>query len=182
MKKFFPAIFISFVFTALMISQMLINGQELHASKVKKDNLMYKSFEGKFKSLSGKSSKGNDIVLNSIKKPIVIINFWASWCRPCLTEFKSLNKLVDKYQDKIFVLGINNDADNAKAEVAKIEKKYNLKFESIIDSAGSYSSMFNITSIPSSIIFHNGKVLDVIRTKNDFMSEAFVTMLKDKLE
>lgn len=182
MKKFFPAIFISLVFTGLMISQMLINGQDLYASKVKKNNSLYKSFETKFKTIETISTKGNKVALKDVDKPIVIVNFWASWCRPCLTEFKSLNKFVEKYGEKAFVLGINNDSEDALKEVAKIEKKYKLKFDSINDLDGKYSEMFNITSIPTSIVFHNGKVLEVINKETDFMSKSFVDKIAEKLK
>jgi thiol-disulfide isomerase/thioredoxin len=181
MKKFFPAIFISFVFTALMVSQMLINGQELSASKIDNNKEKYTVYESQFTKLKGSTSRGSKVDLENETKPIVILNFWASWCRPCLTEFKSLNKLVESYGDKVLVLGVNSDTEDAKKEVVKIETKYKLAFESLLDERGKLASLFNVTAIPSSIIFHKGKVIGFFNKEHDFMSEKFLALLKEKL-
>ena len=42
---------------------------------------------------------------------MVLVDFWASWCPPCLTEFPGLNALAQKYQGRGFeILGVNVDA------------------------------------------------------------------------
>lgn len=182
MKKFFPAIFLSFIFTALMVSQMLINGQELSASRVDKNQEKYAVYENQFRKLKANSSRGTKIDLETAKEPIVIINFWASWCRPCISEFKSLNMLVEKYKNKIRVIGINSDTENSKKIVEKIEKKYSLKFESLLDEDGELASLFNVTAIPSSIVYHKGKVLGFYNRETDFMADSFLSLLNDKVE
>src|SRR4051794_29873206 len=67
-----------------------------------------------------------DFVLNDLEnKPIklsdfdnqfVIINFWASWCAPCVKEFPSLKRLVEKMDGKITVLAVSNDNQFADLE------------------------------------------------------------------
>ncbi|MFT6633071.1 MAG: thiol-disulfide isomerase/thioredoxin [Bacteriovoracaceae bacterium] len=182
MKKFLPAIFISLIFTALMVSQMLINGQELSASRLENNKEKFTVYESQFTKFKTNTSNGNEIDLKKIKKPIVILNFWASWCRPCLTEFKSLNQLVEKFGEKVHVLGVNSDTEDAKKEVVKIEAKHKLLFESVLDERGKLASLFNVTAIPSSIVFHKGKVIGFFNREHDFMSEKFLEMIKSKIE
>lgn len=53
---------------------------------------------------------------------IVIINFWASWCAPCVEEFPSLIKLASDYKDDLVVLAISMDSQ--KEEVDRFLKAY----------------------------------------------------------
>lgn len=182
MKKFFPAILISLMFTTLMVSQMLINGQELSASKIEKNKERFTIYENQFSKLTVKTTQGSKVKLSKLHEPIVIVNFWASWCRPCITEFKSLNKLIKKFEGKVFVLGINNDSENPLKAIKKIEKEYSLKFESVKDTEGDVASKFSITKIPSSIIYHKGKVIQFSGNEYDFMNDDFIKLIENKIQ
>lgn len=43
-------------------------------------------------------------IQKSVKGKVVLYNFWATWCKPCVTEFPELIKLYNNYKDKDFVL------------------------------------------------------------------------------
>ncbi|MFA5012546.1 MAG: TlpA disulfide reductase family protein [Ignavibacteria bacterium] len=43
-------------------------------------------------------------IQNSVKGKVVLYNFWATWCKPCVTEFPELIKLYNNYKDKDFAL------------------------------------------------------------------------------
>ena len=182
MKKFLPALAISFVFTALMISQLVINGQELAASQTEKDKSQFSLFENQFTKLKTVSSKGTDINLEEVKEPIVILNFWASWCRPCIAEFKTLNSLIRKFPKMVKVVGINNDTEDAKKLINKIETKHELLFDSIVDMKGDYADRFKVMSVPASIVFYKGKVIKFIKKEYDFVSEEFLELVKSKID
>lgn len=179
MKNFLPVIFFAIVFTAMVVSQMSINGQELAASKIQQNQDKFLFFESAFSKLKIKTTQGTQIELAKSKKPIVIVNFWASWCQPCVREFQSLNQMLDKYEDRVLVVGVNSDTENAIKEIKKVEAKYNLKFESTTDSKNELAARLNITKIPSTIIFHEGKVIRFSEKEFDFMAEDFQTQLKE---
>src|SRR5207245_2739219 len=61
--------------------------------------------------LSGKGHR-----LSDYSNAVVIINFWASWCAPCVKEFPSLKRLVEKMDHKVKILAISNDSDRADLE------------------------------------------------------------------
>ncbi|MEE2671184.1 MAG: TlpA disulfide reductase family protein [Bdellovibrionota bacterium] len=182
MKKFLPAIFIALAFTFMVVSQMLINGKELSASRVEKHKEKYSLFESNFSDLKINTTKGSELQLAKVQEPIVILNFWASWCQPCVREFQSLNALLEKYPSKIKVVGINNDTEDALKEIKKIETKYDLKFESMADEKNSLASKFNISRIPSTIVFHKGKVIEFSEKEFDFMDQKFVKQINEALE
>jgi thiol-disulfide isomerase/thioredoxin len=56
-----------------------------------------------------KDLHGNSVSLADFKGKLVILNFWASWCAPCVAEFPSLMKLIAHYKGEIVLLAISAD-------------------------------------------------------------------------
>jgi thiol-disulfide isomerase/thioredoxin len=72
-------------------------------------------------------SQGQAIRLSDYQGKWVLVNFWASWCSPCLQELPELNKLQQKYPDNIQVLGVNFD-QMSNQEIQAFGQKYALNF------------------------------------------------------
>lgn len=53
------------------------------------------------------------VTLSQLRGKIVVLNFWATWCLPCLEEVPSLVQLQKKFSDKITVLAVSVDDDPA---------------------------------------------------------------------
>jgi thiol-disulfide isomerase/thioredoxin len=54
---------------------------------------------------------GAQFDLAQIKEPVVIVNFWASWCNPCVEEFPSMLKLVEALKGQVGIVAISMDDD-----------------------------------------------------------------------
>jgi hypothetical protein len=83
-------------------------------------------------------------------------------------------------EENVLVIGINNDEEDAKKLITKIENKYDLKFESVMDEKVSFADKFMVSKVPTSIIFINKKFYKFIPEKFDFVNEDFIKELKDK--
>lgn len=59
---------------------------------------------------------GSAFDLSTIKAPVVIINFWASWCAPCVEEIPSFISLVEAYNGQITLLAVSLDTDKKQME------------------------------------------------------------------
>ncbi|MBA4275727.1 MAG: thiol-disulfide oxidoreductase [Flavobacterium sp.] len=53
---------------------------------------------------------GKTVSLEEYKGKIIFVNFWATWCPPCIAEMPSMQRLYDDYQDKIVFLFVTTDS------------------------------------------------------------------------
>ena len=70
-----------------------------------------------------KNADGGLLTTESLKGKIVFINFWASWCPPCLAEMPSIQKLFDHYRTDSRIVFIMADADNKVVESTSFLRK-----------------------------------------------------------
>ncbi|MTH14647.1 TlpA disulfide reductase family protein [Flavobacterium sp. LC2016-01] len=54
-------------------------------------------------------TKGNVVSLSSFRGALVLVDFWASWCGPCIKEQPALLKLHNAYPEKLFIYGVSMD-------------------------------------------------------------------------
>ena len=67
---------------------------------------------GKPLEVEGKTLEGSDLDFSKYKGKVVLVDFWATWCVPCLEELPNLRKNYEDYKDKGFeVIGVNLDQD-----------------------------------------------------------------------
>ncbi len=170
-----------FVFGVFVIVQMLVHGQKLAATSSSKNTAKFSLFESELSKLNAVSTKGRGFVGEKIKEPIIVLNFWASWCLPCIKEFKSLNKLILRYPGKIQVIGINNDTEKILTNIAKTETRHKLLFESLADKDGLYAEKFKVTKIPTSIIFYKKKVIAFFEKETNFVSKEVLNIIEKNL-
>ncbi len=63
--------------------------------------------------LKVKDLDGKELSLQAYKGKVVLLNFWATWCGPCRAEIPSLIQLQDDYKDRLQIIGIDVDDDDA---------------------------------------------------------------------
>jgi thiol-disulfide isomerase/thioredoxin len=85
--------------------------------------------------MSGRTLHGEDLDLASLRGRVVVVNFWASWCAPCIAEAPNLNAVYAKTKASgvAFVgIDIKDDKDAARA----FERSRKVSYESIFDPDG----------------------------------------------
>ena len=92
------------------------------------------------------------------KGKVVYLDFWASWCGPCVRSFPWMNDIQAKYKAKGFtVISVNLDAEKQLA--AKFLIKNPATFEVIYDPKGKIAKHFKIQGMPSSMLIgRDGKI------------------------
>ena len=62
---------------------------------------------------------GNKLKFSELQGRVVLINYWAEWCKPCRKEIPELNALQQQYGDQVQVLGVNFDGVNGEQLISQ---------------------------------------------------------------
>lgn len=182
-KKFVPLILLFIMtFSGFLSTQIILDKINLNAESGDPEKQKHSVYEANFQTLKLTTTKKTTIELKNDKSPIILLNFWASWCVPCLKEFPSLVEFQDKYKGQVKVIGINGDTENSTELISKTEKKYKLNFESAEDADEKISESFLIRTYPVSIVYHKGKVIYVNKKIHNFMDPEFLALIDKSLK
>lgn len=94
---------------------------------------------------------------------VVYVDFWASWCAPCLQSFPFMNELHSKYSEKgLRIVAIS--VDKERTDVDTFLRKNPAQFIIAFDSAGQIAKQYQIKGMPSSyLIGRNGQLIKIHR-------------------
>jgi thiol-disulfide isomerase/thioredoxin len=164
MKKLFPLLIVLLTFSGFLTIQVIfdvldINGSFIISEKSKKNEKNY--LNRLFRKIVFKTLKKKKIKLETINSPIIIIKFWATWCRPCLEEFIELK---ETYKSKNFkVIAINCDESTPTNKIDRYAKRFiSNNVQIVLDKSGKLSNLFKISKIPTSIVFYMGELYSVL--------------------
>lgn len=89
---------------------------------------------------------------------VVLVNFWASWCLPCLQEMPSMKILSDKLDDKDFALLTLNTSDSSR-RIRETLKRLHLELTVLQDNKGETVKAWQVKVLPTSFLLdRNGDV------------------------
>ncbi len=97
------------------------------------------------------NQQGEIVRLSSLKGKVVVLDFWASWCPPCIQSLPHLGKFYEETRDgavKVFAVNLGED----KAKVESYLKAKNHAVPVLLDPNGEAARKFNVTSIPQTVV------------------------------
>ncbi len=110
---------------------------------------------------------GQSMDISQFKGKVIVLNFWATWCPPCVAELPALIQLQTTYGNDIQVIGINVDQDTSK--VSSFIKSKGITYPIGYATPKLISAYGNIQSIPTTfIIDRNFKIVDTVIGLHDF--------------
>ena len=119
---------------------------------------------------------GGKVQLSDYKGQVIFINFWASWCPPCLAEMPEIEKLYTELSGKgvvFFMVSLDKDPEKAKKLLAK--KQYPFPAYQL---AGSLPSSYPVPSIPTTyVISPEGKIAFSKHGLADYAAPEFIDFL-----
>ncbi|RLC45666.1 MAG: hypothetical protein DRH57_07545 [Candidatus Cloacimonadota bacterium] len=90
----------------------------------------------------------------------IILDFWATWCKPCMKELPSLDNLQTKYDTLITAVCISIDGPRSIARARGIIKSQKFSFLTLFDPNSEVQKLFNVTVIPRTFIVNkDGKIV-----------------------
>lgn len=81
----------------------------------------------------------------------IFINYWAEWCKPCITEIPELNEFALQHKDKVIVLGFNFDRKQG-AELLAAMQKTGMAFPATMTDPASVFSIPDIGGLPTTLV------------------------------
>ena len=103
-------------------------------------------------------ASGAEVTLQDFEGQAILINFWATWCGPCVAAVPKLADLQEKHEDDLVVVGVSglNDGQNA---VESFLKKKNEPFVQLYDPEMKVFNEFNSTGIPLVLVVSTDGVI-----------------------
>ena len=127
----------------LLISFSLLSGaQKVNNFKAKDLNFQTKSF-------------------NDLKgSKLTIIDFWATWCKPCIQAIPKLSFLYEQYKSNgLEIIGINTDSPRNSAKVSSFVKIHKMKYSVLRDSDSKLARSLNVSAFPTLFIVNSENVI-----------------------
>ena len=88
-----------------------------------------------------------------LKDGPVLLDFWSTWCKPCIKAFPKLNALHKKYGEKgLTVVGINEDGARSQSKVKPFVRSLRIKFPILIDNNNEVMRRLQVQSLPTTIL------------------------------
>lgn len=137
-------------------------------AKVERINKSKKITDAKTKIIEGASAPnfnllslaGEDVELMSIKGKYIVLDFWGSWCPPCIKGFPKMKEYYSKYKNDVEFIGIAcNDTEKKWRETVD---KFNLKWVQLINNDTidkNVSVKYGIRNYPTKIILNKEKII-----------------------
>jgi thiol-disulfide isomerase/thioredoxin len=108
--------------------------------KFKKEELLSKVINKKAPDFKLKDLQGSTVSLSSLKGKVVVVDFWATWCGPCIASFPAMQLVVNKYKDSANVVFLFVDTWESQetqkiriSEVTSIIKETKVNFKVLLD-------------------------------------------------
>ena len=119
---------------------------------------------------------GKNIALKDYRGKVVLLNFWASWCEPCIQEFPSMIKLIEEMKGDVILLAVS--ADYERADIDPFLKAFKVKSEHIKimwDKDQNVAKQYGTFKLPESyLIGKNGELVRKVAGIEDWATpEAF---------
>ena len=117
----------------------------------------------------------NNLDLSVYKGKRIVINYWATWCGPCIKEMPSIKRAEEILEDYGYIFLLVSDETVSKISKFKNDRNFDLNF---LKSIESYETL-GIYSMPTSYIFdENGKIIETIVGAIEWDSEEMINKLK----
>jgi peroxiredoxin len=149
-----------------------------------------KKYEGETSKMLGKpmppfqftTLQGEVINSQNSTNKILVIDFWATWCKPCLAQFPSYSKAYEKYQadSTVKIIAVNTSGGNdSLPRVKSFVEKRNITFPIVYDSLGKFSAKAKIYSMPTTFVVNKQGIVVSIHRGFDENKDLFKILTRE---
>ncbi|WP_432473690.1 TlpA disulfide reductase family protein [Amphritea sp. HPY] len=146
-------------------------------------SLQVKATESVYDQLQVTDLEGNIVDLNAYQGKVVLLNFWATWCPPCIKEMPSMQSLQNRFsEDRFQVIAVNMGQTPTTVESFLLEREFEFSLPVYLDEKGVAFRALNIAGMPSSFLLDaKGNILEKIVGAREWDHPDNVAALKNLL-
>lgn len=122
-----------------------------------------------------KRVSGETLELSDYRGKWVFINFWATWCPPCIAEMPSMELFYQRYKERnMAMLAVSIDQSDKQFVIDFVEK-YELTFEIFLDPSSEIAMQFGVMGIPSTFILNpKGEIVSQATGPREWMESSII--------
>ena len=126
---------------------------------------------------TARDPQGSAHRLSDQKQKIVVLNFWASWCLPCIRELPRIQRLYEMTSDdQVEIITVNVRDRLSRVERLLEKKKYD--FTIVLDQDGAIYRSFKVTQFPTTILINKeGGIICRVHGERDRDNKLFVDFI-----
>ena len=114
--------------------------------------------------------------LGALKGKIVVLDFWATWCGPCIAGIPHTNELAEKFKDKVVIVGVCHPQGGENME--KMVKDKGIKYPVCLDTNGKTAKSYGVDGFPDYYIIDAAGKLVLADCANGSVEQAIEALLK----
>ncbi len=125
--------------------------------------------------------EGSETSLEDFRGRVVLLNFWATWCKPCKDEMPSMERLYQELREEGFEL-VAVSVDEEAAPVLEFRDRYELTFPILLDAEMYVSPLYQTYRYPESLLIdRKGTIISRFVGPRDWSDPIYVTKIRDLL-
>ena len=127
-----------------------------------------------------KDLKGEELTLEKYRGQVVLLDFWATWCGPCINELPNVKRTYEEYKDQKFqIIGISLDRSQQPLE-AFVEKE-ELGWVHHWDQGGKIANQYGVTGIPSMFLLDGEGIIRKTNLRGRALETSVAELVKENL-
>jgi thiol-disulfide isomerase/thioredoxin len=127
---------------------------------------------------------GKPLSLEGLQGRVVVLDFWATWCVPCVQSMPKIQKIADKFADQpVTVVGINQDSKGKDEAIKQFLTDKKITFRQFLDPVGKLGRKYRVAGIPCTFLIDRKGIVQAVHMGlapdlDDLLAEQVETLLK----